>query len=355
MKKLLTLILTAVLCLCCLASCGILGFHPISYQDAKTERLLMEGYAPKRAKPGDTVVLRTGPIMDANLYLYANGVPIENTHNDSDYWEYTFIMPDEDVVITHKMSDGFIQPNCERHIDQDANGICDYCGHRHTIYYLSEKAGHFINYTCGCSHDAGMESHYDENIDCICDACGYDMNEDYPPLVDETISLRNLTGCAWLNEINAEDIAEIKIIGEAVGVAPGNLKNIWGSTDEAVIARIFEEYYCLDTRTISKMDGQIDEETKLQRRDELMELQQEISLDLNEKAVGRRMQVLIEGYVPNEQVYIGRGYGDAPDVDGYIFASSEENLETGDFVTVRITGSSEYDLMGECCPDHEDL
>ena len=105
----------------------------------------------------------------------------------------------------------------------------------------------------------------------------------------------------------------------------------------------------------AKMDGQIDEETKLQRRDELMELQQEISLDLNEKAVGRRMQVLIEGYVPNEQVYIGRGYGDAPDVDGYIFASSEENLETGDFVTVRITGSSEYDLMGECCPDHEDL
>ena len=103
------------------------------------------------------------------------------------------------------------------------------------------------------------------------------------------------------------------------------------------------------------MDGQIDEETKLQRRDEIMELQQEISRDLNEVMVGRSMQVLIEGYVPDEQVYIGRGYGDAPDVDGYIFASSDDNLETGDFVTVRITGSSEYDLIGECCPDHEDL
>ncbi len=70
--------------------------------------------------------------------------------------------------------------------------------------------------------------------------------------------LRNLAGCEWLNEIIAEDIAEIKIIGEAVGVAPGNLKNVSSSTDEAVIARIFEEYYQLDTRPISKMDGQID-------------------------------------------------------------------------------------------------
>lgn len=69
--------------------------------------------------------------------------------------------------------------------------------------------------------------------------------------------LRNQAGCEWLNEITAEDIAEIKIIGEAVGVAPGNLKNIRGCTDEAVIARIFEEYYWLDTAPISKMEGQI--------------------------------------------------------------------------------------------------
>ena len=95
------------------------------------------------------------------------------------------------------------------------------------------------------------------------------------------------------------------------------------------------------------MDGQIDEETKLTRRDELMELQQEISADLNERMKGRELDVLIEGYVPNENVYIGRGYGDAPDVDGFIFVSSEENLETGDFVRVKITGASEYDLIGE--------
>jgi len=61
-----------------------------------------------------------------------------------------------------------------------------------------------------------------------------------------------------LNEITAEDIAEIKIISGAVGVAPGNLNNVSSSTDEAVIARIFEEYYWLDAAPISKMEGQID-------------------------------------------------------------------------------------------------
>ncbi len=95
------------------------------------------------------------------------------------------------------------------------------------------------------------------------------------------------------------------------------------------------------------LDGQIDEETKLQRRDELMELQQEISLELNEKMVGRDMDVLIEGFVPGENVSIGRGYGDAPDVDGYIFVHSEGRLETGNMVRVRITGADAYDLTAE--------
>ena len=114
MKKLLVLCLTAVLCLCCLASCTLFAKYSITYADKNTERLLHDGYVPRRANPGDTVVLRAGPIMDADLYFYANGVRIENTHNDSDYWEYTFIMPDEDVIITPEMSgDGPIICNHE--------------------------------------------------------------------------------------------------------------------------------------------------------------------------------------------------------------------------------------------------
>ena len=259
MKKLLSLCLTAVLCLCCLASCTLFAKYSITYADKETEKLLHDGYVPRRANPGDTVVLRAGPIMDADLYFYVNGVQIENTHNDSDYWEYTFIMPDEDVVITHDIIGGFGLKECINHIDENNDGICDDCNHEHTITYVSAgESGHFENYTCGCPHDHGAVPHYDEDIDLICDACGYDMNADYPPLVDITIPLRNLTRCEWLNELTAEDIAEIKIISGAVGVAPGNLNNVSSSTDEAVIARIFEEYYQLDARPISKMEGQID-------------------------------------------------------------------------------------------------
>ena len=95
------------------------------------------------------------------------------------------------------------------------------------------------------------------------------------------------------------------------------------------------------------MDHQIDEETKLSRRDELMELQQEISADLNEKRKGTQTDILIEGYVPGEDVFIGRGYADAPDVDGYIFVKTSEPLETGSFVHGRITGFDAYDLTAE--------
>ena len=78
-----------------------------------------------------------------------------------------------------------------------------------------------------------------------------------------------------------------------------------------------------------------------------MSLQQEISDAYGESRIGSICDVLIEGEIPEDHVYIGRTYTDAPDVDGYIFVSSDRTLETGDFVSVRVTGASEYDLMGE--------
>ena len=97
----------------------------------------------------------------------------------------------------------------------------------------------------------------------------------------------------------------------------------------------------------AKMDGQIDEETKLNRLDELMSLQQEISSDILQKTVGREIECMIEGQAAGENVYVARSYGDAPDVDGYIFINTDENLMTGDFARVRITAASDYDLTGE--------
>ena len=94
---------------------------------------------------------------------------------------------------------------------------------------------------------------------------------------------------------------------------------------------------------------QIDEETKLTRRDEIMELQQEISMDRAEMLVGKCIEVIIEGKAADEDVYVARTYMDAPGVDGYIFIKSEEELMSGDFAWVNVTGAMEYDLIGELC------
>lgn len=96
----------------------------------------------------------------------------------------------------------------------------------------------------------------------------------------------------------------------------------------------------------AEMPDQISEEVKEERRDELMELQQEISYDKGQDRIGQELLVMIEGKVADESAYIGRTYGDAPKVDGYIFVQTGELLMTGDFAKVRVTGALEYDLIG---------
>lgn len=102
----------------------------------------------------------------------------------------------------------------------------------------------------------------------------------------------------------------------------------------------------------ASMKGQIPEEVKEERRDELMELQQEISLEKGDARIGQELLVMIEGKVSGESAYIGRTYGDAPKVDGYIFVQTGELLMTGDFARVRVTGALEYDLIGELADEY---
>ncbi len=92
---------------------------------------------------------------------------------------------------------------------------------------------------------------------------------------------------------------------------------------------------------------QVDEETKEARRADVMELQKEIAWEKNESLVRRRMTVLIEGKVADEDVYIGRTYRDAPDVDGYVFVETTRELISGDILDVNITAASAYDLIAE--------
>ena len=100
------------------------------------------------------------------------------------------------------------------------------------------------------------------------------------------------------------------------------------------------------------MEGQVPEELKEERRDEIMELQQEISLEKGNDRIGQELLVMIEGKVSGESAYIGRTYGDAPKVDGYMFVQTGELLVTGDFAKVKVTGALEYDLIGELADEY---
>lgn len=103
----------------------------------------------------------------------------------------------------------------------------------------------------------------------------------------------------------------------------------------------------------ANMADQIPEEIKESRRDEIMTLQQEIAFEKGEKHVGEIFEVMVEGYLPEEDVYIARTYMDAPDVDGYVFVETDWKLMSGDFIPVRIIEAKEYDLIGEVI-DEED-
>lgn len=101
----------------------------------------------------------------------------------------------------------------------------------------------------------------------------------------------------------------------------------------------------------AEMSDQIPEEVKQDRRNELMALQQQIAFAKSEAQIGRVLDVMVEGRLPEDQVYITRSYMDAPDVDGYVFVSTDWDLMSGDFLKVQITGADEYDLIGEIIPE----
>ena len=97
----------------------------------------------------------------------------------------------------------------------------------------------------------------------------------------------------------------------------------------------------------AELPDQVPEEIKAERRDEIMELQQEIAFEKAENMVGKILEVMIEGKVADENAFVGRTYMDAPNVDGLIFVSADVPLMSGDFCRVKVTGALDYDLIGE--------
>ncbi len=101
----------------------------------------------------------------------------------------------------------------------------------------------------------------------------------------------------------------------------------------------------------ARMKGQITKKVKVQRQKELMKLQQQISKKRGEEKVGRTLRVMIEGKLPEDDIFIGRSYMDAPNVDGFVFVHSKDSYLSGEFVDVKITRAKEYDLVGEAVSD----
>ena len=117
--------------------------------------------------------------------------------------------------------------------------------------------------------------------------------------------------------------------------------------DECEFDRLGVFTYSREEDTVAaQMPDQIDEEIKEKYRDELMQLQQEISADRSAAMIGRIVRVMIEGFIPEDNTYVAHSYKDAPNVDGLVFVECDRELMSGDFIDVKITGSTEYDLIG---------
>lgn len=99
----------------------------------------------------------------------------------------------------------------------------------------------------------------------------------------------------------------------------------------------------------ARMDNQIDEDIKAERKDYILELQKSISASICEKYVGRTLEVIVEGKIDGDEdnIYCGRSYRDCYEIDGFVFFKSDEELLAGDFYNIKITEAGDYDLVGE--------
>ena len=151
-----------------------------------------------------------------------------------------------------------------------------------------------------------------------------------------------------LREAIPDIILRTTLITGFPGETEDNFEEMMDFVDEMEFDRLGVFPYSPEEGTpAAEFPDQIDEEVKADRQCEIMELQQDIDFEKSERRIGQEMLAVIEGKVADENAYIGRTYMDAPNIDGYVFIHTDEALMTGDFVKVKITASSDYDLIGE--------
>lgn len=152
------------------------------------------------------------------------------------------------------------------------------------------------------------------------------------------------------------EIPDIALRTTLISGFPGETKEdheiLMEFVDEMEFERLGVFAYSAEEDTpAASFPDQVPQEVKEERRDAIMELQQEIAFEKSENMTGRILEVMIEGKVADENAYVGRTYMDAPNVDGLIFVNGDEPLMSGDFCRVKVTGALDYDLIGELCDE----
>ena len=201
------------------------------------------------------------------------------------------------------------------------------------------------------------EEIYDELIDCFRDEPKLLHYIDMPIQHSEDAILKRMGRRTDRASIEAvigklrEAAPDIAIRTSLIAGFPGETQEdheaLMAFLDEQELERVGVFTYSREDGTpAAAFENQIDEETATQWRNEIMELQQEISLDKNETFVGKIMQVIVEGYSSDDDVYVGRTYRDAPGVDGLVFVNCDYELMSGQIVDVRIDEVGPYDMIG---------
>ena len=149
-----------------------------------------------------------------------------------------------------------------------------------------------------------------------------------------------------------EEIPDIVIRTTLITGFPGESEEDFEELVDFVYNMNFERlgvftYSAEEGTPAATMDNQIDENIKEDRRDAIMELQQDIVFDMNTELIGRIFDVIIEGYIAEDDIYVGRTYMDAPNIDGLIFVECPKMLMTGDIVLAEVIRADGYDLIAK--------
>ena len=156
--------------------------------------------------------------------------------------------------------------------------------------------------------------------------------------------------CALIKKLR-ENVKDIYIRSTFIVGFPGETEQDFETLKEFIkfarLDRLGVFAYSPEEGTIAaEMDGQIDEDIKENRRDEIMKIQKQISNEKCAEKIGTVIEVLCEG-VCGENLYVGRSRGDSPEIDGRVVFKSEEKLSAGDFVKIKIKKAYDYDLEGD--------